>query len=93
MSTSLGIPDDYSNEKYTDVLKDIISKSDAKSVPVMIHQQTIETSATAINLGARFIMHSSDSRLMQFAMQDQMNQLREIAGAAKTTAEDHVDTA
>jgi 4-hydroxy-2-oxoheptanedioate aldolase len=93
MSTSLGIPDDYSNEKYTDVLKDIISKTDAKSVPVMIHQQTIETSATAINLGARFIMHSSDSRLMQFAMQDQMNQLREIAGAAKTTAEDHVDTA
>jgi 4-hydroxy-2-oxoheptanedioate aldolase len=93
MSTSLGIPDDYSNEKYTDVLKDIIAKTDAKSIPVMIHQQTIETSATAINLGARFIMHSSDSRLMQFAMQDQMNQLREIAGAATTAAEDHVDTA
>ena len=93
MSTSLGIPDDYSNEKYTDVLKDIIAKTDAKGIPVMIHQQTIETSAIAINLGARFIMHSSDSRLMQFAMQDQMNQLREIAGAAKTAAEDHVETA
>ncbi len=92
MSTSLGIPDDYTNEKYTDVLKDIIGKADARGVPVMIHQQTIETSATAINLGARFIMHSSDARLMQSAMQDQMNQLREIAGSAKAAAADRVET-
>ncbi|MDP6821941.1 MAG: aldolase/citrate lyase family protein [Dehalococcoidia bacterium] len=92
MSTSLGIPDDYTNEKYTDVLKDIIAKSSARGVPVMIHQQTIDTSATAIKLGARFIMHSSDARLMQTAMQDHMNQLREIAGATKAAAGDHVET-
>ena len=93
MSTSLGIPDDYSNDKYTDVLKDIIAKSSAKDLPVMIHQQTIETSATAIKLGARFIMHSSDARLMQTAMQDHMNQLREIAGATSADGGDHVDVA
>ncbi len=58
----------------------------------MIHQQTIETSQTAIELGARFIMHSSDARLMQSAMQDHMNQLREIAGAAAAAASDHVET-
>ena len=92
MSTSLGIPDDYSNPEYIAVLKDIIAKADARGVPVMIHQQTIETSTTAINLGARFIMHSSDARLMQFAMQDHMNQLREAAGAVKATAEDRVET-
>lgn len=92
MSTSLGIPDDYSNPKYTDVLKDIIGRSAARNVPVMIHQQTIETSQTAIELGARFIMHSSDARLMQSAMQDHMNQLREIAGAAAAAASDHVET-
>jgi len=60
---------------------------------VMIHQQTIETSATAIKLGARFIMHSSDARLMQTAMQDHMNQLREIAGATSADGGDHVDVA
>jgi 2-keto-3-deoxy-L-rhamnonate aldolase RhmA len=93
MSTSLGIPDDYSNEKYTDVLKDIIAKSAAKDIPVMIHQQTIETSEAAIKLGARFIMHSSDARLMQTAMQDHMNQLRQIAGATSADGGDHVDVA
>ena len=79
MSTSLGIPDDVTNSKYLDVLKDVIARSEAKGVPVMIHQQTPETSATAIELGARFVMHSSDARLMQVAMQDQLHALREVA--------------
>ena len=92
MSTSLGIPDDYSNPIYIDVLKDVISRADARGVPVMITQQTRGSSTVEIDLGARFIMHSSDARLMQFAMQDHMNQLREAAGAAKAAAEDRVET-
>ena len=44
-------------------------------------QQTIETSIKAIELGARFILHSSDSRFMQSAMQEQMSHLRNRVSA------------
>lgn len=78
MTTSLGIPDEVANPKYLDVIKDIIAKAEAGGVPVMIHQQTLDASTTAIELGARFVMHSTDSRLLQAAMQEHMAQLREV---------------
>ena len=78
MTTSLGIPDEVANPQYLDVIKDIIAKAEASGVPVMIHQQTLDASTTAIELGARFVMHSSDSRLMQVAMQEHMAQLRAV---------------
>ena len=76
MTTSLGIPDQVTNPKYLDVISNIIEKSELRNIPVMIHQQTIATSIKAIELGARFVLHSSDSRFMQSAMQEQMSQLR-----------------
>ncbi len=93
MSTSLGIPDDYANQEYLAVLEDIIAKSEARGVPVMIHQQTIETSSTAIKLGARFVMHSTDTGLLRSAAPEQMNALREVAGAASAQARNKVETA
>ena len=60
MSTSLGVPDDYANPKYLKVIEDIIKRCAARRIPVMVHQQTIETSTRAIRLGARFILHASD---------------------------------
>ncbi len=42
MSTSLGVPDDYSNKKYLKVIADIIKRCEARKIPVMVHQQTIE---------------------------------------------------
>ena len=81
MTTSLGIPDQVTNPKYLEVLSNIIKKSESHSIPVMIHQQTIETSIKAIELGARFILHSSDSRFMQSAMQEQMSHLRNRVSA------------
>ena len=91
MSTSLGIPDDYANPKYLDVLSDIIRRSEARNVPVMIHQQTIETSAKAIELGARFVMHSTDAGMMRSAMVADMAKLREIAGASGAKAGKDLD--
>ena len=98
MTTSLGIPDEVTHPRYLDVLRGVISTSEAHGVPVMIHQQTLETSTTAIELGARFVMHSMDGRLMQIAMQEHMAALRESArqitgrpavatGAARDTIE------
>lgn len=98
MTTSLGIPDDVTNPRYLDVVDGVIAKSEAHGVPVMIHQQTIDTSTTAIERGARFVMHSMDARLMQIAMQEHMAELRSVAArvsgksAASATAEDTTET-
>lgn len=78
MTTSLGIPDESSNSIYLDTLSKIIAEADERGIPTMIHQQTIETSAKAIELGARFIMHSSDAGILLRGTQDEFAQLRKI---------------
>ena len=80
MTTSLGIPDEIDNPLYIDTLKKIVAEVDRRGLPTMIHQQTIPTSATAIELGARFILHSSDAGLLLRSIQTEFAQLREIAG-------------
>jgi len=88
MSTSLGIPDDYSNPRYLEVIADIIKRCEARSVPVMAHQQTVDTSTAAIELGARFVLHSTDARMLQRIVQTEMNALRAAAGLAKGSSKD-----
>ncbi|MQG38223.1 MAG: hypothetical protein FI719_07720 [SAR202 cluster bacterium] len=78
MTTSLGIPDESGNSIYLDTLSKIIAEADKRGIPTMIHQQTIETSAKAIELGARFIMHSSDAGILLRGTQDEFAQLRKI---------------
>ena len=93
MSTSLGIPDDYSNPKYVDVVRDIIRQCEAQNVPVMVHQQTHETSSMAIELGARFVLHAMDSNILQRALQNEFNALRQVAGEAEGSTGNTVDVA
>ena len=62
----------------------------------MIHQQTIPTSTTAIELGARFIMHSSDAGLLLRGVQEEFAQLRQVVkdkygDVASVEAEDTLD--
>ena len=78
MSTSLGIPDESGNPIYLDTLSKIIAEADKRGIPTMIHQQTIDTSAKAIELGARFIMHSSDAGILLRGTQEEFAELRKI---------------
>jgi 4-hydroxy-2-oxoheptanedioate aldolase len=91
MTTSLGIPDEVTDPRYLDVLRQVISISEEHGAAVMIHQQTVDTSVTAIELGARFVLHCTDSRLLQIALQEQMATLREatarVRGSAAPAAE------
>ena len=80
MTTSLGIPDEVTHPRYLAVLREVVATSEEFGAAVMIHQQTIDTSVTAIELGARFVLHCTDTRLLQLALQEQMATLRE-AGA------------
>ena len=91
MTTSLGIPDEVENPLYIDTLKKVIGAADDRGLPTMIHQQTIKASTTAIELGARFIMHSSDAGILLRGTQDEFAQLRQIAGGDSVAAEDTLD--
>ena len=93
MTTSLGIPDEVDNPIYMDTLKRIIGEADKRGLPTMIHQQTIDASTMAINLGARFIMHASDAKILLRGTQDEFKKLRSVAGVSEVAAKDTVDTA
>ncbi|MBT4043215.1 MAG: hypothetical protein HOK21_25135 [Rhodospirillaceae bacterium] len=93
MSTSLGIPNDYTNPQYIAVIEDIIKRCEAVNVPVMVHQQTIADSTMAIERGARFVLHAMDGNILQRALQNEFNTLREIAGGVASEARDTVDVA
>ncbi len=96
MTTSLGIPDEVENPIYIDTLRKVIGEADKRGIPTMIHQQTIPTSTTAIELGARFIMHSSDAGLLLRGVQEEFAQLRQVVkdkygDVASVEAEDTLD--
>ena len=91
MSTSLGAPDDYDNPRYLEVIADIIRRSEARGIPVMVHQQNIPTSTKAIELGARFVLHCTDARLLQRVLQEDMQALRTAAGVGTTAAGDTLE--
>ena len=96
MTTSLGIPDEVDNPIYLDTLKRVIEVSEAHGKPVMIHQQTVATSLKAIELGARWILHSSDAGLLRNAANADFGKLREAAGkrfgvSAEASAEDKME--
>jgi len=78
MTTSLGIPNENDNPVYLDTLKHVITQADKRGVPTMIHQQTIEASKVAIDLGARFILHSSDAGILLRGIQNEFAELKTI---------------
>ena len=76
MTTSLGIPNENDNQVYIETLKHVIGEADKRGVPTMIHQQTIEASKVAIDLGARFILHSSDAGILLRGIQNEFAELK-----------------
>ena len=97
LTTSLGIPDEVDNPIYLDVLKNVIETGEKHGVPTMVHQQSIETSTKAIELGARFVLHSSEVGILLKGIQNDFAQLRDIAserfgGVEAREAEDTLET-
>lgn len=64
LTVSLGVPDQYDHPDYEAALRRIISVSSGAGVPVIIHHQTVELTTKWLAEGARFVLHSSDARLM-----------------------------
>lgn len=97
LTTSMGIPDEVDSPQYLSTLKHIIDTGESHGVPTMVHQQTMAASATAIELGARFVLHSSDVGILLRGTQDEFARLREMASeqfgdVEQAEARDTLDT-
>ena len=79
LTTSMGIPDEVEHPDYIETLKRIIDTGEARGVPTMVHQQTMTASSTALELGARFVLHSSDVGILLRGVQDEFAELRKVA--------------
>ncbi len=84
LTTSLGIPDEITDPAYVRTLKAIVKKAEAKKVPVMIHHQTPEASRMSIDVGSRFVLHSSDAALLLRGLKGDLAALRGAAPAARS---------
>ena len=79
LTTSMGIPDEVEHPDYIETLKRIIDTGEVRGVPTMVHQQTMPASTTALELGARFVLHSSDVGILLRGVQDEFAELRKVA--------------
>ena len=77
LSTSMGIPDELENSDYLDALTKIINVSESHNIPVMVHGFTPERTLKTMELGARFVLHSSDGGMITQSIDREFNSIRD----------------
>ena len=80
LSISMGIPRDFSNPKYDQMLDKIHSLCKEKSIPLIVHHQTVELQKKWIQKGIRFVLYSTDEKALNNAMRNDFNILRDVGG-------------
>jgi 4-hydroxy-2-oxoheptanedioate aldolase len=78
LSVTLGIPDQYDHPDYESALRQIISLSNAAGKPVLIHHQTVELTQKWLKEGARFVLYSSDARIMHNGYREEFGQIKAV---------------
>ncbi len=77
LSTSMGIPDELENDDYIEALTKIINISESHNIPVMVHGFTPERTLKTMELGARFVLHSSDGGMITQSIEREFNAIRQ----------------
>ena len=77
LTVTLGVPDQYDHPDYEAALRRIIKVSAERGVPVLIHHQTVDLTTKWLGEGARFVLHSSDSRQMHAGYRSDFSKIRE----------------
>ena len=65
------------NKEYLDTLTKIINVSESHNIPVMVHGFTEERTKKTIDLGARFVLHSSDGGMITQSIDREFNAIRD----------------
>ncbi|MBM3942435.1 MAG: hypothetical protein FJ316_05835 [SAR202 cluster bacterium] len=79
LSISVGFPDQYDRPEYKNAVKQIIEKSEARGIPVLVHHQSMDLSTYWVQQGARFVLHTTDRRVLAEAYRRDIAQLRKAA--------------
>ncbi len=86
LSISLGVPDQYDDPTYEAALRTIIATCQARNVPVLIHHQTPDLTQKWLREGARFVLHSTETRAVHVAFREEFGAIRavgaELGGSA-----------
>ena len=77
LSISLGVPNEYEHPIYEEALEKIIDICTKKNTPVMIHHQTVELTKRWLAKGAKFVLHSTDTRGIHNAIQSDFSNIKE----------------
>jgi 2-keto-3-deoxy-L-rhamnonate aldolase RhmA len=89
LSISLGLPEQYHDPRFEDVVGRIISRSREKGLGVGIHlSQEAELQIKWAKAGANIIMHSSDIALFQQRLKDDLTTIRRALGEENSTAKE-----
>ncbi len=78
LSISLGIPDQYEHSSYEAALRRILALCKAHGVPALIHHQTVALTHKWIKEGARFVLYSSDARLMHRGGSHDFSEIKKV---------------
>ncbi len=79
LSISLGVPDQYDHPEYEAALRTIIATCQARNVPVLIHHQTADLTQKWLREGARFVLHSTETRAVHNAFREEFGSIRAVA--------------
>ena len=89
LSISLGLPEQYHNPRFEDVVGTIISKVREKGLGVGIHfSQEAELQIKWAKAGANIIMHSSDITLFQQRLKEDVTTIRRALGEEDSTVKE-----
>jgi 2-keto-3-deoxy-L-rhamnonate aldolase RhmA len=92
LSISLGLPEQYHNPQFEDVVGRIISKAREKGLGVGIHfSQEAELQIKWAKAGANIIMHSSDIALFQQKLKEDVTTIRRALGEEDSTTREEYD--
>lgn len=78
LSISMGIPDQYTNPEFESALERVIAICNGYNVATAIHLHDIELCSKWIKRGMRFVLYSSDVRIMRSGLSESFSKLRDV---------------
>jgi 4-hydroxy-2-oxoheptanedioate aldolase len=92
LSLSLGLPEEYYNPRFEDVVREIISKVREKGLGAGIHfSREAELQIKWAEAGANIILHSSDIVLFQQRLKEDITAIRRALGEEDSIAKERED--
>jgi 4-hydroxy-2-oxoheptanedioate aldolase len=78
LTVTLGVPDQYDHPEYESALRHVLKLCSVHNVPTLMHHQTPELTSKWLREGAKFVLYSSDARLMHRGASQDFAEIRRV---------------